>query len=144
MNAKPTREFPDTFRGVQFRAVGRQEVQVEAFRLLLPPVVVQPGVVIAGVVGNHHHLSSPASAAGTELLQELPAGQGVEFARLPPKEKSAVTQTNRSIVAHALVGGRMKQRGVLGLGRDPHSTARTVLLKMHFVYGPEINRRIEA
>ncbi|MGO8818938.1 MAG: hypothetical protein ACLQVG_30230, partial [Terriglobia bacterium] len=28
--------------------------------------------------------------------------------------------------------------------RDPHATARTVLLKMHFVHGPEINCGVEA
>ena len=89
-------------------------------------------------------LSSRASAGGTKLLQELPAGQGVELARLPPEEEAAVAQADRSIIAHALPGGRVKQHGVLGFGRDPHPTARTVLLKMHFVHGPEINRGIEA
>ena len=74
MNTKPTGEFPDALRGVQFRAVGWQEVQAETFRLLLPPVSVQSGVVISGVVGNHYHLSIRASAAATKLFQELPAG----------------------------------------------------------------------
>ena len=144
MNTKPTREFPDALRRVQLRAVGRQEIQAETLRLLLSPIPVQSGVVIAGVVGNHYHLSIRVSAAGTQLLQEPPAGQGVELARLTPEEESAVAQADRSIVAHALAGGLVKQHGVLGLGRDPHPAARTVLLKMHFVHGPEINRGIEA
>ena len=144
MNTQPTREFPHALRGIQFRAVGWQEVQAETFRLLLPPVAVQSGVVISGVVGNHHHLSSRASAGGTKLFQELPAGQGVELTRLTPEDESAIAQTDRSIVAHALAGGLVKQHGVPGFGRDPHAAARTVLLKMHFVHGPEINRGIEA
>ena len=144
MNTKPTREFPDALRGVQFRTVGRQEVQAETFRFLLSPVAVQSGVVISGVVGNDYHLSSRARAGGTKLFQELPTGQGVELARLRPEEESAVAQADRSIVANALPGGLVKQHGVLGFGRDPHPTARTVLLKMHFVHGPEINRRIDA
>ena len=98
MNAKPMGEFPNALRGVQFRAVGRQEVQAETFRLLLPPVSVQSGVVISGVVGNHHHLSSRARAGSTKLFQELPAGQGVELARLGPEEELAVAQANRSIL----------------------------------------------
>jgi len=84
---------------------------------LLPPVAVQSGVVISGVVGNHHHLLIRARAGGTKLLQELPAGQGVELARLPPEEELAVAQADRSIVAHALPGGRVKQHGILGFGR---------------------------
>ena len=144
MNTKPTREFPDALRGVQFRTVGRQEIQAETFRRLLPPIAVQPGVVISGVVGNHYHLSIRACAGGTKLLQELPAGQSIELARLRPEEEAAVAQADRSIVAHALPGGLVKQHGVLGFGRNPHPAARTVLLKMHFVHGPEINRRIDA
>jgi hypothetical protein len=38
----------------------------------------------------------------------------------------------------------VKQHGVLGFRWDPHPTARTVLLKMHFVHSPEINRGVEA
>ncbi len=64
--------------------------------------------------------------------------------RFLPEEEAAVAPTDRSIVAHALPGRLVKQHGVLGFGRDPHPTARTVLLKMHFVHGPEINRGIEA
>jgi hypothetical protein len=74
MNTEPTSEFPDALRGVQFRTEGQQEIQAETFRLLLPPIAVQSGVVISGVVGNHYHLSIRASAAATKLFQELPAG----------------------------------------------------------------------
>src|SRR5208282_5126539 len=144
MYTKPTRELPDALRGVQFRTVGRQEVQAETFRRLLPPIAVQSGVVVSGVVSNHHHLSSRASAGGTKFFQELPAGHGVELARLTPEEELAVAEADRSLVAHALPGRLVKQHRVLGFGRDPQATARTVLLKMHFVHGPEINRGIEA
>ena len=55
-----------------------------------------------------------------------------------------VAQANRCIVTHALAVGRVKQYRVAGFGRDPHLTARTVLLKMHFVHSPKVNRGIEA
>ena len=144
MDTKATREFPDAFRRIQFRTVGRQEVQAETFGLLLPPLSVQSGVVISGVVGHHHHLSMRASAGGAKPLQELPAAQGVELARLTPEEEASVAQADRSIIAHALPGGRVKQHGVLGFGGDPHPAARTVLLKVHFVHGPKVNAGIEA
>ena len=90
MGTKTTRELPHTLRGIQLRTVGRQEIQGETVNPVLSPVPVQSGVVIAGVVGNHHHPSRRASAQGAKLLQELPAGQGVELARLPPEEEAAV------------------------------------------------------
>jgi hypothetical protein len=144
MDTEPTREFPDALRGIQLRTVGRQEVKAEAFSLLLSPVPVQSGVVIFRVVGNHHHASIRASTDGPKILQKLPAGQGVELARLAPKEELAVAQADRSIIAHALPSGLMKQHGVLGFRRDPQPTARTVLFKMHLNHGPEINPRVDA
>ena len=144
MNTKATGELPHALRRIQFRTVGRQEIKGETVSLLLPPVPVQSGMVISGVVGYDHHSSMPASAEGTKLLQELPAGQGIELTRLPPEVESAVAQADRSVIAQAISGGRVKQHGVLGFGRDPHLTTRTVLLKMHFVHGPEINRGVGA
>lgn len=144
MDAKPTGQFPDALGGIQLRTVGRQEIQAEALGFLLSPVLVQPGVMILGVVGNYHRPSRPTRAGGTELLQELPAGQGVELSALGPEEEAPITQADRSLVTHALAVGRVKQYGVPDFGRDPHLTARTVLLKMHFVHSPKVNRGIEA
>ena len=144
MDTKPARQFPDALGGVQFRAVGRQEIQAEALGFLLSPVPVQAGVMILGVVGNHHCPSRPARAGRTELLQELPAGQGVELPGLRPEEEATIAQADRSMVAHALAIGRVKQYRVAGFGRDPHLTARAVLLKMHFVHSPKVNRGVEA
>jgi len=70
---------------------------------------------------------------GLQVLEKkLPAGEGIELIRLTPIDKLAVAQADGSVIAHALAGGRVKQHRVLGFGRDPHLTARTVLLKMHF------------
>jgi len=144
MNTKPARQFPDSLGGIQFGTVGRQEIQAEPLGLLLSPVPVQAGVMILGVVGNHHCLPRSARAGGTKLLQKLPAGQGVELPGLCPEEETPIAQADRSIVTHALAVGRVKQNRVPGLGRHPHLTARTVLLKMHFVHSPKVNRGIEA
>ena len=144
MQTASTREFPHTLRGIQLRAVRRQEVQGETLGSFLPPVAVESGVVVFRVVGNHHHPSRRAGAGGPKVFQELPAGHGVELARLTPEEEFAVAEADRPEVAHALPGGMMEQNGVLGFARDPHPAARAVLLKMYFVHGPEINRGIEA
>jgi hypothetical protein len=101
-------------------------------------------MVVFRVVGNHHHPSSRAGAERAKVFQELPAGRGVKLARLALEEDFAVAQADRPEVAHALPSRMMEQNGVLGLARDPHPAARAVLLKVHFVPGPEINRGIEA
>jgi len=100
--------------------------------------------MILSIVANDHGPPCPARAGGAELLQELPAGQGVELFTLRPEEEAPIAQTDRSVVTDALAVGRMKQDRIPDFGRDPHLTARTVLLKVHFVHRPKVNRGVEA
>ena len=144
METASGREFPNPFREIQLGTVRGQEVEGETLGNLLPPFPVQSGMVVFGVVGNHHHPSSRAGADRAQVFQEPPAGAGVELARLTPEEELAVAQADRPEVAHALAGGMMEQNGILGFGRDPHAAARAVLWKVHFVHGPEINRGVAA
>jgi len=144
MQTESTREFPHSLRRIQFGTVRRQEVQRETLGSFLPPFPVQSGVVVFRIVGNHYHVSNRARARGPKAFQELPAGHGVELARLASVEEFTVTQANRPEVAHALAGGMMKQDRVLGFAGNPHPAARAVLLKVHFVHSPEINRGIGA
>ena len=144
METASTRQLPHTLRGIQLGTVRRQEVQGEALGDLLPPFPVKSGVVVLRIVGNHHHPSSDASAGCPKVFQELSAGDGVELAPLSPEKESAVAQADSPEVAHTLARGMMEQDGILGFGRDPHPAARAVLLKMHFVHGPEINPRVGA
>jgi hypothetical protein len=137
-------ELPDALDRVQLRAVGREVIEREASGVLLPPIPVQTGMMVLGVVGNDHDAALASGAGGLQVLEKLPAGEGVELIRLTPIEKLPVAQADGSVVDDALAGGRVKHHRVLGFGRDPHLTARTVLLKMHFVHGPKINRGIEA
>jgi len=144
METTATGEFPYTFGGIQFGTVRRQEVQRETVRPFLPPVPVESGMVVFRVVGNHYHPSGRTGAGRPKVFQELPAGEGVELAHLSPEKEPSIAQADGPEVAHTLPGGVMEQDGILGFGRDPHPAARAVLLKMHFVHSPEINRRIGA
>ena len=99
-------------------------------------------MMVLGVVG--HDPASGARAAGVKVFKEWPAGHAVELACLPPEEEFAVAHSDGPEVDHALAGGMMEQHRVLSFGRDPHPAARTVLLKVHFVPGPEIHAGIEA
>ena len=144
MERESTGELPHALHGIQFRTVRRQEVQGEALGDLLPPFAVKSGVVVFRIVGNHHHPSSGASAGRPKVFQELPAGDGVELAHLSPEKESTVAQADSPEVAHTLASGMVEQDGILGFGWDPHPAARAVLLKMHFVHSPEVNRGVDA
>ena len=137
-------ELPDALDGVQLRAVGREVIEREAIPVLFPPIPVKAGMMVFRVVSNDHDAALTSGAGGLQVLEELPAGEGVELIRLTPIEKLAVAQADGSVIAHTLAGGRVQQHGVAGFGRNPHATARTVLLKMHFVHSPKVNYGIEA
>ena len=101
-------------------------------------------MVVFGIVRNHDHPPSRSGAGGTKIFQELPTGNSVELTRFPSKEELAVPQTDGAEVAHTPPGGMVKQNGVFAFRRDPHPAARAVLLEVHFVHSPEINRGVGA
>ncbi len=101
-------------------------------------------MVVSRVVDDDHDASSGSGAGRPQVLEELPAGEGVELIRLALKEEFAIAQADGAEIPDAPPRGIMKEHGVLGLGRDPHPAARTVLLKVHFVHGPKIDSGIKA
>ena len=142
METKPTRELPDALDWVQFGTVGRQEVQREALGALLPPLLVKAGVVVSRIVRDHRDTASGSTAGRPQRLEKLPAGNGIELARLAAKEEPSVPQANGTKIANLVPAGMVMQDRVPGFGWDPHPTARTMLLKVHFVHRPKIHRGI--
>ena len=49
-------EFPNALDRIEFRAVGRQEMEDKTARDFLRPGLIQTGVVIAGVIDDHDQL----------------------------------------------------------------------------------------
>src|SRR5580658_5445439 len=101
-------ELPDALDRIQLRAVGGKVIEREASRMLFPPIPVQAGMMVFGVVGNDHDAAFASSAGGLQALEKAPAGEGVELIRLPPVKKLAVAQADGSEIAHAFAGGRVK------------------------------------
>ena len=143
MQTSPARQLPNALDRIQFRAVGGEVVKRKAIGMLIPPRAVKARMVVFRVVSNDGHPSSASAAGRPQVPEKVPAGHGVELIRLAPKEKLAVAQPDRPEIADAAPRGVVKQDRILGLRRHPHPAARTVLLEMHFVHGPKVNRRVE-
>jgi len=144
VQASTPSEFPDALDGVQLRAVGGEVIEREASGMLLPPLPVQACVMVSRVVGNDYDASSASGTGRPQVPEKVPAGSGVELIRLAPKEKLAIAQADGAEIPDAAPGGMVKQHRVLGFRRNPHPAARTVLLKVHFVHGPKIDRGVKA
>jgi hypothetical protein len=59
------------------------------------------------------------------LITSLLLREEIQFGSFP--------QTHGGKIAHALPRRMMIHRGILGLRRNPHAAARSLLLKVHFV-----------
>ena len=96
------------------------------------------------IVGHDHDPSSRSGTGRPKLDEKLPAGDGVEFIHLAPKEEFPVPQADGTEIPGTPPGGMMKQHGILALGRDPHPATPTMLLKVDFVHSPKIDGGISA
>jgi hypothetical protein len=92
MQAKPTGEFPYSFDGIELGAVGRKKVQSESGCLLLPPVLVEAGVMIPGVVSDDHDAAAGPNAGATQMAKKVQEGGAIELVLLSAKYKPAIAQ----------------------------------------------------
>src|SRR5579862_8775971 len=142
MEAEPSRQLPNPLDRIQIRAVRRQVTQHELRFLLHPPLGMQLGMVILGVIGNHDHPASSPATAVAQLAQKVPGSHRVKAVGFALEEKLSISQTDGAKIADALASWMVKNHWVVHLGRNPHSGARTVLLKMDFINRPQINRGV--
>jgi hypothetical protein len=134
----PPSQLPDPFDRIEFRTVGRQEVQAKMIRDLSSPSHMQVGMVIASVVEDHHHFPAWATAA-LQFPVKIPAGAGVKHTVGPGQDQLAISEAYGPEKADALSRRRMQANRIGYLGRNPHTATRAMLLEMNFIHGPQIN-----
>jgi len=74
-----------------------------------------------------------------ELLKERPERKAVKNLIFPLVNKFAIPQAYGSKIAYALTSGIMQQYRFFNLGRYPHPASGAILLKMNFIYAPNID-----
>src|SRR5260370_1189984 len=78
VETEPTREFPDSFNGIQIRAVRWQEVQAKLGSLLVAPLQMKFGTMVLCVFADGQHLAATNNAGFPEYFHELPEGLSVD------------------------------------------------------------------
>ena len=90
VEAQSTGELPDSFDGVQFGAIGRQEVQPELRELAQAPIQMQLGAMVLGVVADGQHAATGPTAGLSKNLEKRPESVAVEFSGFATKQERAV------------------------------------------------------
>lgn len=137
-------ELPYTFDRIEFGAIRRQKVELEVRRMPFSPGLVKPSVVVFGIVHNHHDATAGSAGSSSQALEEFQVGLSIEFPILTLPNQFSVAQSDGTKVAHALAAGVVQDHRIGNFWRNPHTTARTTLLKVNFVSGPQIYGRIAA
>jgi hypothetical protein len=97
-------QLPDALDGVEFWAIGRKKVQGEASLVSFPPLSVETGMVIGGVVGDDDRPATGSPSSLTKLLQEGLARDGVKAALLAAVDEAPVAKPDGTEVLDALPG----------------------------------------
>lgn len=144
VHAETTGELPDALDRIQFRAVRGKKVEGEVRVAPGPPGLMEARVVVPDVVCDEDDSAPGARAAVVQAAEKIEEGLGIEAVRFAPMKELPVAQTHCTKIADALAR-RVMQHDRIGLfGRNPHATPRAVLLEVHLVQRPEVDRGIAA
>ena len=142
METESTGQLPYSLDRVEFRAVGREEVQAEVFRVALAPVSMENAMVVLGIVKDDGHRAVRPEGNTSQLAEESKEGLGVEALVLTPVHQLAIPQPYSSKVSDTFSRRMVQQHRVANLGRHPQAAPGAVLLKVDFVESPEIDVRL--
>ena len=102
----------------------------------MAPFLVEPGVVVLRVVADHHDAPAAPRAAPEELVRNSGEGDIVEHPLRPSIDQPPVTKSNRTPIAHRLVGLGVEEDGFPNPGENPHPAPWPMLLEVDLVHGP--------
>src|SRR5882724_4508365 len=97
--------------------------------------------MVLGIVADGQDTAVRFGTGFPKDFQELPEGLSVESPGFAAVQKLAVPQTYGGKVADALARRVMIDDRVADLRRNPHATARSLLLEVNFVQSKDQPRR---
>jgi hypothetical protein len=130
---------PDSLDWIQLRTVGWQVQEREPPLRLFSPLLVKAGMMVPGVVDDDHDSPLRVRRDPPQILDEAEVSLSIKLIFFSNRHEFAVTQAYRSEVTDAVSGRVVKQNRVLVFRCHPHSATRTMLLKVDFIRGPQVN-----
>ena len=94
--------------------------------------------MITGIIDQHKNSAAGVGAYLAQLFHEDPKRVSVKSAQLPLKDKLPIAKWYGTEVADTVARWVMQDHRVLAFGSNPHSAPGAMLLKMHFIQGPDI------
>ena len=95
VQTKPAREFPYPLNGVEIRAVRRQEIESQK----VISRIAGDRVMIAGIIGDGHHVSAAAGADALKISVKDMKGFGIKSLGLPSVDKLSIPKPHGAKIA---------------------------------------------
>jgi len=100
---------------------------------MLPPIGVQFGMMITGIIGQYEYPSTCMATDLAKLFHKGPKGFCVKDFPLTAVYELSISQAYGTEVANSFSRWMLQNHRMLALRRDPHAAPRSMLLEMDFV-----------
>jgi hypothetical protein len=139
VSTEATGQLPDTLDGIEVWTVRRQKQERKSSVGFLPPRRKKPCVMKSGVIQNDDDLFAGSAANSPKLFDECRKRDGIERIEGLRGYKLSVSNSDRAEITNRFSVRKMNHFGVFFFGRNPHLATRSVLIKMRFIQGPDID-----
>ena len=140
MSAKSPDQFPHPFYRIEIGAVGWQEIKANAIMMFIQPWFESLCMMPTSIVENNNHEMILASMT-KKLLEKHEKGGSIEFF-IQVSNQASVKVTDSSKNTDALARWGVKHDWIDVFRWYPHGASGAVLLKMAFIFIPEVNAGI--
>lgn len=139
MSSFSPRDLPNPLDGVEFRAVGRHELQRKSLMTVQSPFSMKLSMVVSDVVDDQHNPPSRVRTDLAQVFEEAKECLPVELVCFSAIDELAISDSHCSEISHALSCWMMENNRVFHIFRNPHAASGSMLFESDLVQGPDID-----
>jgi len=139
MSSFSSRDLPNPLNGIEFRTVGRHELQRKSLMAAQPPFCMKLGMVVSDVVDDQHNPPSRVRADLAQVFEEAKECLPIELVCFSAIDELAISDSHCSEISHALSCRMMEYNRVFHIFRNPHAASGSMLFESDLVQSPDID-----
>lgn len=139
MSSFSSRDLPNPLNGIEFRAVGRHELQRKSLMASQSPFSMKLRMVVSDVVDDQHNPPARVRADLAQVFEKAEKCLSVELVCFSAIDELAISDSHCSEISHALSCRMMEYNRVFHIFRNPHAAPGSMLFEPDLVQGPDID-----
>lgn len=139
MGSFSPRDLPDSLNGIEFRAVGRHELQRKSLMTAQSPFSMKLSMVVSDVVDDQHNPPSRVRADSAQVFDELKECLPIELVGFSAIDEFTISDSHCSEIPYTLSCRMMEYNRVFHFFRNPHAASGSMLFESDLVQGPDVD-----